>query len=99
MTDDKQDEKKWQRKMDNLIMISDQVQQEIEGDPLLNAKLHVKQQTFVDNVFRGKETENWLFTANRWGKSFVGAYCGATMARFGNPDNGDPTSGWVVSVD
>jgi phage terminase large subunit-like protein len=92
-------EKEWRTRMDNLIMMADQIKQEVEGDPLLAVKLHEKQKVFVDQVFHGKETENWLFTSNRWGKSLVGAYCGSTMARFGNPDNGEPTGGWVVSVD
>lgn len=89
----------WQRRMDSLIVMADGLRQEVERDPLLRIRLHDKQKPFVENVFHGKETENWLFTSNRWGKSLVGAYCGSTMARFGNPDNGEPTGGWVVSVD
>jgi len=91
--------REWQERMDALLVMADQVKQEVEGDPLLAVELHPKQKAFVENVFYGQETENWLFTSNRWGKSLVGAYCGATMARFGNPDNGQPTGGWVVSVD
>jgi len=89
----------WRKQMDNVLMALSQVKENIEKDPLKKVELHSKQKMFVDNVLYGKETENWLFTSNRWGKSFVGAFCGATMARFGNPDNGEPTSGWVVSVD
>ncbi len=92
-------EKEWQKRMDNLLVMADQIKQEAEGDPLLTVKLHEKQDIYVKQVFYGTETENWLFTCNRWGKSLVGAYCGSTMARFGNPDNGEPTGGWVVSVD
>ncbi len=92
-------EKEWQKRMDNLLVMADQIKQEVEVDPLLTVKLHEKQDIFVKQIFYGKETENWLFTSNRWGKSLVGSYCGSTMARFGNPDNGEPTGGWVVSVD
>lgn len=92
-------ESQWRQKMDTLLVMADQVKQEVASDPLLKITLHEKQRLFVDNVFYGKETENWAFTANRWGKTVAGGYCGATMARFGNPDDGKPTAGWVVSVD
>ena len=54
--------------------------------------------------------EHWYCAANRAGKSAAGAYCGATLARFG-PDDPRPaigpsavvydraTSGWVVGPD
>src|SRR5262245_52067103 len=54
--------------------------------------------------------EHWYCAANRAGKSAAGAYCGATLARFG-PDDPQPaigpsatvwdraTSGWVVGPD
>lgn len=89
----------WQKRMDDLLVASQQVTQEVEADPLFTVKLHDKQKAFAEQVFHGKETENWLFTSNRWGKSLVGAYIGSMMARFGNPDTGEPTAGWVVSVD
>ena len=53
----------------------------------------------MDTVLHGDTRENWAFTSNRWGKTLAGAYCGATFARFGNPETGQPTSGWVVSLD
>ena len=96
---EKMSEAEWRRSRDNLLVALDTIEQKLEDDPLRCIKLHDKQKIFVDNVFYGKETENWLFTSNRWGKSLVGAFCGATMARFGNPDNGAATGGWVVSVD
>lgn len=89
----------WQKRQENILIQLNSLNVQLEDDPLLAVTLHAKQKVFVDNVFYGKETENWLFTSNRWGKSLVGAYCGSVMARNGNPDNGDPTSGWVVSVD
>lgn len=92
-------EKEWRKKQDMLLVMADQIRQEVESDPLLNFQPHPKQLPFIENVFYGPETENWLFTSNRWGKSVVGAKCGATMARYGNPENGEPTGGWVVSVD
>ncbi len=91
--------KLWQRKMDSLLIMADQIKQQVDGDPLLVFEPHEKQSIFIDNVFYGVESENWLFTSNRWGKSVVGAYCGSKMARFGDPDTGLATSGWVVSVD
>jgi phage terminase large subunit-like protein len=54
--------------------------------------------------------EHWYCAANRAGKSAAGAYCGATLARFG-PDDPTPaigasavvydraTSGWVIGPD
>lgn len=92
-------ELEWRKRQDNILIAIGQMNKELESDPLRLIKLHEKQKLFVEQVFYGKETENWLFTSNRWGKSLVGAYCGATMARFGNPDDGSPTGGWVVSVD
>jgi phage terminase large subunit-like protein len=89
----------WQKRMENLLAMANLVKQEADGDPLLNFQAHDKQKPFIHNVLYGPETENWLFTSNRWGKSVVGAHCGATMARFGNPETGEPTGGWVVSVD
>ncbi len=89
----------WKKRQENILVQLDLLNQEVKHDPLVEIELHAKQQVFVDNVFYGKETENWLFTSNRWGKSLVGAYCGSVMARNGNPDNGKPTAGWVVSVD
>lgn len=89
----------WKQRQENILIQLDSLNQALKDDPLVNINLHPKQQGFVDNVFYGKETENWLFTSNRWGKSLVGAYIGSVMARNGNPDNGQPTSGWVVSVD
>jgi hypothetical protein len=92
-------EKEWRAKLDTLLVLVSQTKDKLSVDPLLKVKLHEGQKGFVEQVLHGTETENWLFTSNRWGKSIVGAYCGSIMARFGNPDNGEPTGGWVVSVD
>ena len=68
-------------------------------DPLLNLVPHPKQKVFIDEVLYGEHSEVWAFTCNRWGKTLGGAVCGATLARFGDPDTGKATSGWVVSLD
>lgn len=79
-------------------------------DPLLTWEPHTKQRNFIEGVLGDRWFENWLFAANRAGKSDAGAYCGAKLARFGIP-NPKPaigastvvwdraTSGWVVSLD
>lgn len=69
------------------------------NDPLLTFKPHPKQKEFIDAVLYGKETEVWAFTSNRWGKTLAGGVCGSTLARFGDPDSGMATSGWVISPD
>ena len=68
-------------------------------DPLYSFKPHERQIPFINAVLYGEKTENWLLTANRFGKSIVGAYCGSKLARDGNPDTGKPTTGWVISLD
>lgn len=85
-----------------------------KNDPLYNFTPHPKQQEFHDAVYGGEKTEVWCFGGNRSGKSDVGSYTGAHLARFGMPekylkeqyaDGGNimvkdrSTSGWVVSLD
>ena len=70
-----------------------------------------KQLPFIRAVLTDEAPwEHWYCAANRAGKSAAGAYCGATLARFG-PDDPRPaigpstvvydraTSGWVVGPD
>lgn len=70
-------------------------------DPLWSFRPHAKQQAFIDAVLRGSAYENWLFAANRAGKSDAGAWAVAHIARFGFPNESGfrPTVGWVVSLD
>lgn len=80
------------------------------NDPLLTWEPHPKQRQFIQAVLHSDVYENWALWANRAGKTDVGAYCGAYLARFGTP-NPRPsvgpsvtvwdraTSGWVVSLD
>ncbi len=95
------DKKEWQREMDSLIVIASQIEAESERDPLFNFRPHPKQQAFIDAVLlEDFATEIWMLAANRSGKSDAGAYCGSTLARFGDPKvGGKATTGWVVSVD
>lgn len=81
------------------------------NDPLLSYELHAKQKPFCDSVLKGLKKENWFIAANRSGKSHAGAYCGAHLARFGNPNakmvfsesgiglRDRATSGWVSCLD
>ena len=91
-------------------MAAEELRRRREDDPLLAFVPHEKQAAFIDAVLRGPHAENWLLAANRSGKSDAGAYCGATLARFGleptraaygpSVDVYDrATSGWVVSLD
>lgn len=70
-------------------------------DPLWGFKPHPKQQAFIDAVLGPTCYENWLFAANRAGKSDAGAWAVAHIARFGFPHEPSfrPTIGWVVSLD
>lgn len=56
-------------------------------DPLRQFEPFPKQRAFIDSVLRGKKKENYYFGGNRSGKSDGGAYIGATLARFGYPDD------------
>jgi phage terminase large subunit-like protein len=80
------------------------------NDPLNNFKAHEKQKRFIDSVLMGVKNENWFIAANRSGKSDAGAYCGASLARFGSNDarsayalgmevKDRATSGWVSALD
>ena len=83
-----------------------------KDDPLLKWAPTNKQKPFIDSVLEGKCLVNGFIAANRSGKSDAGGFCGANLARFGDPNTrfvgaqGSPiqvkdraTSGWVVSVD
>lgn len=80
-------------------------------DPLFTWEPHHKQRLFIQDVLGSEYYENWALWANRAGKTDVGAYCGAHLARFGLPDNeikpsvgpsavvyDRATSGWVVAL-
>ncbi len=80
-------------------------------DPLYTWQPHAKQQEFIDAVLGTDCYENWALWANRAGKSDVGAWIDAKLARFGLPDSevrpavgasttvwDRATSGWVVSL-
>lgn len=82
------------------------------ADPLQTWKPHAKQQAFIQAVLTPETFgyENWFVGANRVGKSDVGAFCGATLARYGvtptRPAVGArtvvwdrATTGWIVGPD
>lgn len=64
-----------------------ELQRRRESDPLLGFELFQAQRDFAESVLLGKHEENYYLGANRSGKSDAGAYIGATLARFGYPDN------------
>ena len=80
-------------------------------DPLKTFKPYPKQREFADAILKEGCRQAWFLGANRSGKTDIGSYVGADLARFGNPDArfvncGDgievkdrATSGWVVALD
>lgn len=58
-----------------------------EGDPLSGFEPFPVQKQFIDSVLHGKFEENYYLGANRSGKSDAGSFIGATLARFGYPDD------------
>lgn len=81
-------------------------------DPLYTWEPHAKQREFINSVLGTECYRNYALWANRAGKSDVGAYCGARLARFGLSDSeikpaigasgitvyDRATSGWVVAL-
>jgi phage terminase large subunit-like protein len=101
-----------QQLLKDKLLLKEQLKERQATDPLRTWAPTPKQGPFIHAVLKGKPYENWFVAANRSGKSDAGAYCGATLARFGveNPrgaysDGGRvavfdrATSGWVVSLD
>jgi len=82
-----------------------------KDDPLYQFTPHKKQEAFKESVLSAECDENWLCSANRFGKSQIGAYCGSHLARFGLPNKyrkvhtgriqmeDYATAGWVIGVD
>jgi len=81
----------------DIVVLGQEILKRRQDDPLLNWQATPKQQPFIESVLKRLNRENWLFAANRSGKSDAGAYVGAYLARFGI--NGSPTTGWVSSLD
>lgn len=93
-----------------LILLQEEWKKRRSEDPLRSFEPHAKQRQFIDAVFNGEYDHVWYMGANRSGKSQIGAYCGAQLARFGHPNpkaayssgmevRDRATSGWVVSLD
>ena len=97
------------------LLLYEEIVDRRRDDPLHNFGLNPGGQSkFVESVLKRNKRENWFIAANRAGKSDAGAYCGATMARFGDQSDDvravggkgstitikdRATSGWVVSLD
>jgi len=94
---------------EELLILARALADRRKDDPLYTYNLHEKQKAFTDSVLHMHKRENWFIAANRSGKTDAGAYCGATLARFGaargkvQPGNVQvndrATSGWVSSLD
>lgn len=95
---------------EELVTLMEMLDERRRTDPLQTWEPHQKQRQFIQAVLGTQYYENWALWANRAGKSDVGAFCGASLARFGNPDPKPAvgpstvvwdraTSGWVVSLD
>lgn len=94
------------------VMLAEELEARRENDPLRKFELHRRQRAFCESVLNGNYKENWFIAANRSGKTDAGAYCGATLARFGRQDAKPAphagasvqvidraTSGWVSALD
>lgn len=106
---------KSRRGKEDKYSLLDELHRRRENDPLSNFQLLPKQKEFFDAVIGNKYTESWYLGGNRSGKSQVGAYVDAKLARFGLPRTDTikwskgqgsevavrdfATSGWVVSLD
>lgn len=99
---------------EQLLALTEESVRRKEDDPLREFKRHKKQIEFSEDILFQRVREAWAVWANRTGKSQIGAYIDASLARFGwakTPSNyqgsGDTlievrdkaTSGWVVSQD
>lgn len=99
---------------EKLLAIKQMRAERLKDDPLNEYKPFKKQQEFSDAIIKRRVNKVFAFCGNRAGKSDVGAYVGAKLARFGHEDpatiyNGSgsefimvkdrATSGWVVSLD
>ena len=56
-------------------------------DPLNKFEPFKEQRKFIQSVLYGEKGENYYLGGNRSGKTDAGSYIGATLARFGYPDN------------
>lgn len=97
-----------------LLALQQELSTRKEGDPLEAFQPTKAQKPFADDILDGKVDEAWFCGSNRSGKSSIGAYVAATLARKGrrNPPSSfsgsgktfmevrdRATSGWVVSLD
>ena len=74
------------------LVLLHELAQRSENDPLKKFVPHPKQKEFINACLEGPKQENWMFAANRAGKTDSGAYVGATLARFGDQS---PDVKWV----
>jgi phage terminase large subunit-like protein len=85
---------------EQLLALLDEQDRRREDDALLDFKPHEKQKKFIDDILEGKVREAWALFANRAGKTEMGAWIDAYLARFGWPGKEfAPISGWIVSLD
>lgn len=99
---------------EQLLAVAQEKRRRLEDDPLKDFVPHKKQEEFAKDVLGGKVREAWALWANRTGKTQIGAWIDAQLARFGWDDPNSiysgsgkgfievrdrATSGWVVSLD
>lgn len=70
-------------------------QERIKDDPITNFEVFGQQGPFVEAVLYGKYHSNYYLGANRSGKSVIGAYIGARLARFGYPEDSPLSPKWI----
>jgi len=85
------------KELEAFIQASSELAARQATDPLFTFSLHPKQRAFCTAVLENHSSENWFIAANRAGKSDAGAYCGASLARFGKKEGVKPAIGVPAS--
>lgn len=68
-------------------------------DPLAHFEPHEVQKRFIRSVLYGEKEENYYLGGNRSGKTDAGSFIGATLARFGYPDDSPLSPRYVRGQD
>ncbi len=100
--------------LETLLALKQAVKDRNADDPLISYKPFPKQQEFVDAVLKEEIPRVYAFCGNRSGKTDIGSYCGAKLARFGRDRPASSfsgagktsievrdraTAGWVIALD
>ena len=88
------------REKEGALLLLEERERRLKEDPLYLWEPTDAQKPFIGAVTGHDSYENWMFAANRSGKSDGGAWCAARFARYGLPGEPfRPTTGWLVSLD